>query len=293
MATQILGKVGVVPKGEYDGLTQYKKLDIVTYNGQSYIAKQDSQGNAPTNILYWQLLAEKGVDGQDGYTPVKGVDYYTVAEQAEIENNIRQILESEIPDVSNFITASVDNLINYYLKSETYNKTEVDGLIRAVKTGIFQSVSVLPVASIDTMNIIYLVPSTDPKTQNIKEEYITIEDSGTYKWEHIGSTAISLAGYATETWVNAQISDFLTDTEIQQLINTAVNAKYTKPLTGIPKSDLTSDVQTSLGLADTALQTHQDISGKMDKANMVVLTQLEYDSLPVKDANTFYFIIEE
>ena len=40
---------------------------------------------------------------------------------------------------------------------------------------------------------------------------------------------------------------------------------YNKPSTGIPKSDLASSVQTSLGKADTALQTHQDISGKVDK----------------------------
>lgn len=42
---------------------------------------------------------------------------------------------------------------------------------------------------------------------------------------------------------------------------------YQKPGTGIPKSDLDSDVQTSLGLADTALQTHQDISGKADSVS--------------------------
>lgn len=38
-----------------------------------------------------------------------------------------------------------------------------------------------------------------------------------------------------------------------------VNAKYTKPSTGIPASDLASGVQTSLGKADTALQTHQSL----------------------------------
>lgn len=41
---------------------------------------------------------------------------------------------------------------------------------------------------------------------------------------------------------------------------------YSKPSGGIPKSDLASAVQTSLGKADTALQSHQDISGKADKA---------------------------
>lgn len=38
------------------------------------------------------------------------------------------------------------------------------------------------------------------------------------------------------------------------------NAKYSKPSGGIPKSDLASGVQTSLGKADTALQSHQTIA---------------------------------
>ena len=39
-----------------------------------------------------------------------------------------------------------------------------------------------------------------------------------------------------------------------------ISAKYTKPNNGIPKTDLDSSVQTSLGKADTALQTHQTIT---------------------------------
>lgn len=37
-------------------------------------------------------------------------------------------------------------------------------------------------------------------------------------------------------------------------LNTAINAKYTKPAAGIPKTDLASAVQTSLGKADSAYQ---------------------------------------
>lgn len=44
-------------------------------------------------------------------------------------------------------------------------------------------------------------------------------------------------------------------------LTSQVNAKYTKPSGGIPKTDLASDVQTSLGKADSALQA-KDISGK-------------------------------
>lgn len=47
-------------------------------------------------------------------------------------------------------------------------------------------------------------------------------------------------------------------------IEQQIAAKYTKPSTGISKNDLASDVQTSLEKADTALQEHQDISGKQD-----------------------------
>ena len=40
----------------------------------------------------------------------------------------------------------------------------------------------------------------------------------------------------------------------------AWSAKYDKPTSGIPKTDLASSLQTSLDKADTALQEHQDIS---------------------------------
>lgn len=214
-----------------------------------------------------------GTNGQDGYTPVKGIDYYTPTEKNEIEADVTNRVSSLIPDVSKFITASVNNLVNYYLKSDTYNKTEVNNLISAMKTGIFRIVSTLPTPSIDTLNTIYLVPSQDPQTRNVKDEYITIEVNNGYDWEKIGSTAIDLTGYATESWVNTQISDFLTDTEIQQLINTAVNVKYTKPETGIPKTDLTGTVQTSLDKADTAIQSSNFVYDSTTQTLTITMVQ--------------------
>ena len=49
----------------------------------------------------------------------------------------------------------------------------------------------------------------------------------------------------------------------------AEKGTYSKPSTGIPKTDLASAVQTSLNKADSAIQEHQDISGKEDKTNKV------------------------
>lgn len=54
------------------------------------------------------------------------------------------------------------------------------------------------------------------------------------------------------------------ETYTQTEIDTKIDKKYTKPSAGIPKSDLEQSVQTSLGKADTALQSHQDISGKLN-----------------------------
>ena len=102
-----------------------------------------------------------------------------------------------------------NSLVNYYLKSETYSRSEVNDLVAAV--GKFQSkiVSTLPTPSIDTTGWIYLVPSTNPETQNVKEEYITVLDGSTYKWEHIGSTNIDLSPYSTTEQMNAAINTAL------------------------------------------------------------------------------------
>lgn len=59
----------------------------VSYSGSSYFCIKDSLGNAPTNGEYWILIAAKGdtgAAGADGYTPVKGTDYFTDADKSEL-----------------------------------------------------------------------------------------------------------------------------------------------------------------------------------------------------------------
>lgn len=57
------------------------------------------------------------------------------------------------------------------------------------------------------------------------------------------------------------------DSQSETIVELAgtVSGKYAKPSGGIPASDLAEAVQTSLGKADTAIQEHQDISGKLNK----------------------------
>lgn len=114
----------------------------------------------------------------------------------------------EASDIANFITASVDNLVNYYTKSQVYTKTEVDGLVEAIHQFQFVVASTLPTASADTMYKIYLIPSANSQTQNVKDEYITVENSGTYSWEQIGSTTFDASNYVTITALNSALASY-------------------------------------------------------------------------------------
>lgn len=60
--------------------------------------------------------------------------------------------------------------------------------------------------------------------------------------------AVSITGI-TATTVNEALKE----------LSDRVNGKYSKPEGGIPKTDLASGVQASLGKADTALQSHQSV----------------------------------
>lgn len=53
----ILGPVGYNPTGNYDPTRTYEKLDVVYYQGSSYVAISDSLGQLPTNAEYWNCIA--------------------------------------------------------------------------------------------------------------------------------------------------------------------------------------------------------------------------------------------
>jgi hypothetical protein len=84
--------------------------------------------------------------------------------------------------------------------------------------------------------------------EDTKSIIITLEN-GTQTSVPIGSL---INGLVNETTFNAHKNDTTVHTNASE--KTAWNAKYSKPSAGIPKSDLVSAVQTSLGKADTAIQ---------------------------------------
>ena len=152
-----------------------------------------------------------------------------------------------IPDVSNFVTTSVNNLVNYYLKSETYTKAEVESLISAISGFSYEIYASTSAVSSPSSNVLYLIGPTGSGSDKY-EEYVYSNNT----WVKIGDTSIDLSGYYQLPVGGIPATDLAS--AVQTSLGKADTA-YQKPSGGIPKTDLASAVQTSLDKADTALQS--------------------------------------
>ena len=113
--------------------------------------------------------------------------------------------------------------------------------------------------------------------------YVTLDNNKTFRWSGTAYVEISASialgetqGTAYEGSKGKALKDAFdghvanTDIHVTTGDKAAWNAKYDKPGTGIPSTDMTAEVQASLAKADTALQAHQDITGKADKVASAV-----------------------
>ena len=141
---------------------------------------------------------------------------------------------SDLSNDSDFITSTANNLVYYYLKSDTYTKQEVNTLIGQIQNVSIEVVQQLPSAG--QSNVIYLVPK-EGSTPDVYNEYLYINNT----WELIGNTQIDLSGYATKDDIKVTLSGqtFTTsqafaDTLMQEIGNafediyTDLSAKQTK-----------------------------------------------------------------
>lgn len=122
---------------------------------------------------------------------------------------------SDLENNSGFITKAVSDLANYYLKSETYTREEINQRISAIPKFSISVVSSLPTSNISETTI-YLVGGG--VSGNLYTEYIRVNGV----WEILGSQRVDLTGYATETWVTGQLGSYLKASELEGAINTAL-----------------------------------------------------------------------
>ena len=105
-----LGRIAPINKGPYAAGTTYEKLDIVSYNGSSYMYINDTSGSghAPTDTSYWSIMAQKGADGS---VPID--DSSTAANKvwsASKVNSLIGTLSSLMTTVKTSIVAAINEI---------------------------------------------------------------------------------------------------------------------------------------------------------------------------------------
>ena len=167
------------------------KVDKIPGKG---LSTEDYSSQEKLKLSYIESGAERNV--QSSWTETDNhSDAYIINKPTKLSNFTNDM---------GFIDNTVNNLVNYYLKSETYTKAEVNAIVEAVQTMHFEIVETLPTTDIQT-NVIYLVPKNPAQTDNIYDEYINT--NGTSEgWEKIGDTEIDLSNYYTKTQTDNLLS---------------------------------------------------------------------------------------
>ena len=154
------------------------------------------------------------------------------------------------------MTETVNNLVNYYKKSETYNKNEINTLLNNVSAIHLEIVSELPTTNISATTI-YLVKIGD--TNNYTQHIYTNNE-----WANIGSTSIELENYYTKTEINGLLGN----------LDVA-----TPTTTGVVKPDNTT---ITVDIDGTLHGTSGEKIYKGTKVNFLSLTEIEQNSYSIR-----------
>lgn len=134
--------------------------------------------------------------------PVKSGGVYAALANAieHITVNGVEIIPTDQTVALTVLTNAVDSLLNYYKKSETYTKEEVDDLVDTIISLTLEIVETLPTEDISTTTI-YLVPVSG--SANVYMQYAYIGGA----WAQLGTTEVDLTNYYTKTQVDALLAD--------------------------------------------------------------------------------------
>ena len=166
---------------------------------------------------------------------------------------------SGLTNDAGFVTATVNNLINYYLKSE------IDNLIDTTVNGRYLPVDELP----DTgeQGVMYLVPK-EGSGSDVRDEYIYVNNG----WELVGSTAFNL-----------DITQGASGITINGTPLQSANAQRAGLMTAQQARDL-DQAQTDIESQAQTIASHTtQIAGKADSASLAaVATSGSYNDLSNK-----------
>ena len=180
-----------------------------------------------------------------------------------------------------------------------YNDAEIQTAVQSLQTQLNTLVSGNADNAINSFNEIIAFLDGIKDSQDLSSIIASIEQQIASKMDKVTLANVATSGSYNDLKDKPTIPSAVTESTVSGWGFTKNTGTYSKPSGGIPKSDLASEVQTSLGKADTALQSyteqykgtvtgvkingttknpssgvvdlgtvitsHQDISGKQDK----------------------------
>lgn len=176
------------------------QLPVCKYGNNLYVYAGESSADYSqfTSVLYdtaYRIYVKNSTWGNGSYgvysKPSGGIPASDIA-------------AGVIPDVSQFITKSVNDLVNYYKKTEAYNKTEVDNLIGAIQGFHYEIAASTSAVTNPQSNVLYLIGPTGTGSDKYEEYVYTTE------WVKIGDTSIDLSGYVTTQALNTALAGYVT-----------------------------------------------------------------------------------
>ena len=307
MATQILGKVGMYLRGEYNANTTYAKLDVVTYQGESYSAKAETTGNLPTNTTYWQKIVEKG------YTPVKGTDYWTQSEQADIVNSATTGVETNIQptltQIENTAGSAETKADNAILTANTA-KSIADGANQALSYANYQAMvtafnslsSTAYKVGQNVMIVTVQVPDLWISAVESTSQTYTYVDDATIENELATSGYIQV-GYYKLSQLETQkvdLTDYVTDTDYATnekggvvRVNQFYGAGITSAGVIMAVKATTTEIDAKSSNYKPIVPANLDYAVASIVGHHETMTQAQYDALETKNSDTYYYIVEE
>ena len=191
--------------------TTWKPIGWVTYTAWDWIDITNNEISVDASDLAWTWLSTDGfnnliVDTDVIQGKLHAWDWINIDSGNEISVDVSDLawtwLSTDANDnliVDSTVVALKSDLANYYTKTETYTKTEVDNLISSFWS--FEVVASLPSVSTASEKTIYLLGPIWTGADKY-EEWIVTEDSQQQKqWTKIWETSVDLSNYAQKSEV--------------------------------------------------------------------------------------------
>ena len=285
---------------KYTGQQVEALLDIVSQGGGTGGEDGEVQKTTETEILAMGFTKNEGTiievkmngvsKGTSGVVDLGNV----ITEHQDISGKVDKVMGKQL-STEDFTTALKQKLEGL----SNYDDAEINAAVSALQTQLNTLVSGNTNDAINSFNEIIAFLDGIKDNQDLSSIIASIEQQIASKMDKVILANVATSGSYNDLNDKPTIPSAVTESTVSGWGFTKNTGTYSKPSTGIPKSDLASAVQTSLGKADTALQSyteqykgtvtgvkingttknpssgvvdlgtvitsHQDISGKQDK----------------------------